>query len=455
MHPRVNHRARLFAMVANFFAAAAASAATYYVSPAGNDSNPGTPLQPFASIQHAIDQCAAAGDEVVLADGTYAVTTLNFYSADIPSKSLELRSQRNRPSTCILDCSNANGRAAIVMARDMGQPALSKLTGLTIQNAPNGALDINYRAWIVITNCVFSRNQQAIHSLQSIVEIDRCNFLENYCTVAGSSGGAIYSSAGSTVAVLNSQFDRNHSIGAGGAIMTNSTCWIRNTLFTRNSAQLHGSAVAGAQRLTNCVFFGNGDSAAYFYLNTFQFVTNCIFRDLGAEIQLASSNPNAVRVSYSNVAGGYAGTGNIDVPPMFVRYPGSLSADDLGNLRLYPESAGINAGTMNEDSIWAFDPDGLPRALGGAPDMGAYESWEASTGMWFVDATTGSDASPGSPSQPFATVSRAIVAAAAGQKIFIAAGPYGNDRPRITKNLSLKLWGAGPARIGYSGGASQ
>ena len=54
--------------------APAASAATYYVSPAGNDRNPGTSQdRPFRVAQHAVDRMQA-GDTLVVLDGVYTGT---------------------------------------------------------------------------------------------------------------------------------------------------------------------------------------------------------------------------------------------------------------------------------------------------------------------------------------------------------------------------------------------
>jgi hypothetical protein len=55
-------------------ATATASAATYYVSPAGNDRNSGTSEdKPFRVVQHAVDQMSA-GDTLVVLDGVYTGT---------------------------------------------------------------------------------------------------------------------------------------------------------------------------------------------------------------------------------------------------------------------------------------------------------------------------------------------------------------------------------------------
>lgn len=46
------------------------SAATYYISPSGNDANPGTSAQPYRTIARGVAQ-AVAGDTVIVGDGTY------------------------------------------------------------------------------------------------------------------------------------------------------------------------------------------------------------------------------------------------------------------------------------------------------------------------------------------------------------------------------------------------
>ena len=50
-----------------------AAALVYYVSPSGNDSNPGTESQPFATIQRAAN-IVNPGDTVVVEDGVYTGT---------------------------------------------------------------------------------------------------------------------------------------------------------------------------------------------------------------------------------------------------------------------------------------------------------------------------------------------------------------------------------------------
>jgi len=57
--------------IAAALAATAAGAETYHVSPTGDDGNDGSAGAPWLTLQHAADT-AAAGDEVIVEDGTYA-----------------------------------------------------------------------------------------------------------------------------------------------------------------------------------------------------------------------------------------------------------------------------------------------------------------------------------------------------------------------------------------------
>ena len=68
------HRVSLVATVIAFLAPLSATAAEYYVSPTGSDSNAGTFAEPFASLSKA-SNTVAAGDTVWLRGGTYALTT--------------------------------------------------------------------------------------------------------------------------------------------------------------------------------------------------------------------------------------------------------------------------------------------------------------------------------------------------------------------------------------------
>jgi parallel beta-helix repeat protein len=69
-----NLRVRLAALCIGFSVTSAAFGATFYVSPTGSDSNPGTLAAPFATPQKAL-AVMASGDTVYLRGGTYNLST--------------------------------------------------------------------------------------------------------------------------------------------------------------------------------------------------------------------------------------------------------------------------------------------------------------------------------------------------------------------------------------------
>jgi len=91
-------------LIALLFAFAEASASTYYVSPTGNDSAPGTVNQPFLTIAKAYS-VTVVGDTILVRGGTYTVTTtINLSkSGTSASKYYLLAYPGERP---ILDCSS-------------------------------------------------------------------------------------------------------------------------------------------------------------------------------------------------------------------------------------------------------------------------------------------------------------------------------------------------------------
>jgi hypothetical protein len=107
-------------------------------------------------------------------------------------------------------------------------------------------------------------------------------------------------------------------------------------------------------------------------------LANCILWDGGNETW---TTDGTITVSYSNVQGGFGGTGNIDVDALFVDPAG-------GDLRLQPGSTCIDAGDnlavpagvitdLDGNPRFAHDPctpdTGNPDGTNPPVDMGAYE----------------------------------------------------------------------------------
>lgn len=180
-------------------------------------------------------------------------------------------------------------------------------------------------------------------------------------------GGGIHNGSGSGLTITNCIFSGNSvGFGVGGGIKTgsNSTPIITNCAFSFNDAANGGAIYGGSPTVTNCIFWAN----------------------IGGEIVDSSAT-----VSFSDVQGGWPGTGNIDADPLFVDADGpddTVGTED-DDLRLLPGSPCIDAAdnTAVTDDIMA-DLDGDPRFVddpstpdtgqGDCPivDMGAYESQE-------------------------------------------------------------------------------
>ncbi len=268
-------------------------------------------------------------------------------------------------------------------------------------------------------------------------------------------GGAICNASHSSPYITDCIFTGN-SDGqgdCGGISNLGGKSVVTNCLFTYNSGDAIAVTGDASVVVTNCTLYGNGDYGIFNKndgIDNFSasvYVSNCIIWQNGSGIgDDVAHNEAGSYVANSDVQGGtYGGVfnagGNINVDPKFI---------GGGNFRLQATSPCINKGSAAAASLPVTDLDGAPRILGGAPDMGAYEFWTSAYGQWFVDKATGNNTTGnGSPAAPFRTVVKAITIAGNGNSIYIKAGNYGTDKPRITKSLHLFNWGAtGLARIG-------
>ena len=251
----------------------------------------------------------------------------------------------------------------------------------------------------LIDNCTFSDNSAtigtgdryggAIYNYTSGGEssptFSNCIFKENF---ANTGGGALYNNGAGGVSspvIDNCLFTENwttglHSLYDGGGAMFNNTSnpVITNCLFTKNFAFTGGGAISNvlssSPTICNSTFTNNkslglnlGGAMHNEYSNPV--ITNCILWGDSSALggYEISDNTATPVITYSLIADGYAGTGNLDADPLFTDAANGL-------LYLQPGSPAFNAGI--NDSIPAgitTDLDGNPRIQYDTVDMGAYE----------------------------------------------------------------------------------
>jgi hypothetical protein len=136
------------------------SATTYYVSPTGNNSNPGTINSPWATWGHAFNSTAVLpGDTVFFRGGVYQMTSDNLsypyapgcgYNVSRDGTSGNYISYSAYPGEKpVLDCGNItptgrNSRA--IWGNDMNY---IHFKGLTVRNVRQTSADVNVYGWVI------------------------------------------------------------------------------------------------------------------------------------------------------------------------------------------------------------------------------------------------------------------------------------------------------------------
>ena len=179
--------------------------------------------------------------------------------------------------------------------------------------------------------------------------------------------------------VRNVIFSGNFARKGGGMANYNGSPTLTNVIFRSNSALRGGGMYNSgkAPRLTNVTFSGNravgfpyssdGYGGGIYNSGSYPTLTNCILWGNTAMNGSPQIYGSIGSITYSDIQGDYADTGNINADPQFVDTAN-------GDLRLRNTSPAINVG--NNSAI----PAGVTTDMGGNPriidvvDMGAYEA---------------------------------------------------------------------------------
>lgn len=295
----------------------------------------------FPTIQAAIN-AAQPGDIVLVAPGVY--TGAGNVDLSFGGKAITVRSSTG-PNECIIDCNGSTAAPRRGFAFQSGETPAAEVDGFTIRRGAtaNGAVADPFNGAAILCNNLSSPT------------IRNC-ILEN--NVAACWGGAVCCTSASPT--LINCIIRNNTVGDdGGALFAwqNSSPTLINCVLAGNTSGVTGGAItnfSGATpiRVRNCTIVGNSafhGSATYgWYLDI---RNSIVWNNTGSAFQIY--NHSNVVVQHSNVQGGHAGEGNVDLEPGFKDI-------SQGDFQLSANSPMIDRGSN------AAVPDGIAVDLEGA-----------------------------------------------------------------------------------------
>ena len=259
--------------------------------------------------------------------------------------------------------SNNSARYGAAMYNYRSSPTLTDVIfSDNIASHVGGAMENEDHSNPVLTNVLFSGNS-AYHQGGGIFNIVGSNpvltnvaFINNkVISNGGGSGGGGMQNSDSSPILTNVTFSGNHATVGGGIINWRSNLTLTNVTFSKNTADQYGAAMYSQESkpvITNTIIWGNSPSASQFL-----------------------NDKGVINITYSIIAGGHPGTGNLKVNPKL----GTL-ADNGGftpTYSLLPGSPAIDTGSPStcpamdqRDMLRPIDGDGNGSAT---CDVGAFE----------------------------------------------------------------------------------
>ena len=191
-------------------------------------------------------------------------------------------------------------------------------------------------------------------------------------------GGSIFGLS-SVIDINNTFIQNNMADSLGGALYIHSSdMMIANSILSHNNASIGGGIYCNGSDLNiyNTTLYSNSDVGIYgANQSEINLIDDILWHNNPQQIELDASS---IIVAYSDIEGGFSGTGNINENPLFID-------SNNNNFHFFEDSPCINTGTPDTTGLHlpGFDLDGNPRIYDNRIDMGAYE-WQGVA----VDDTT-------------------------------------------------------------------
>ncbi|GEM_PF-2134198 len=368
-----------FVITSLVFFALPAFSANWYVSAIGDDGGSGGLGDPFATIQHAIG-ASSNGDSIIVGAGVY-VENINY-----SGKRVVLYAPAGAAQTFIEAAVPTEAAVKFIS----GENAQAILHGFTVRGTSD-APGIRCAAsgpiirYCTVTNCTNSGNGGGIVCVSGAAANIQYNTITQN---RGLIGGGIYIESSNPIISYNS-FSQNSAVNGGGIGVYNASMpTLTYNLFTYNEADLNGGglasmALSGPTLMARYNTFYRNRAVNYGGTIYTQAIYAIVERSIlwedsasaGAHEAYANS-PARVILSYSDISGGWTGTGsgNCDIDPQFCDPAGGdFHLQDGSYLSNYPFNNGQYIGALEPGCLDIImvdnDGDGVDDEIDNCPGI--------------------------------------------------------------------------------------